>query len=58
MESVITSQTSMKRSVQGGLLSHDVTRADEALDLGGDSNGNLRKKSTVHHVTSTHCCVR
>ena len=33
MESVTTSLTSLKRSVQGGLLSRDVTSADEALAL-------------------------
>jgi len=54
MESVTTSQTSLKMSMQGGLLSRDFTGAEEALDLGEDSNRNLRKQGTCHHVTSTH----
>jgi len=32
MESDTTSQRSLKRSVQGGLLSRDFTGADEALE--------------------------
>jgi hypothetical protein len=47
MESVTTSKTSLKRSVQGGLLNRDVTGAGEALDLGEDSNRNFRNKARV-----------
>jgi hypothetical protein len=33
MENVATSQTNLKINVQGGLLTLDVTGADEALDV-------------------------